>query len=99
MAEAPMIQAMVWYREEDWQGLLDIFSDVDLLPATYEDWLSKANENLETAKKSGDVVVKVYIDPSNFSSWCAKRGKKLDAEARTQFAIEEVTSQQFGGKT
>lgn len=98
MSEAPMIQAMVWYREEDWQRLLEIFSDVHLLPATYEDWLIKANQNLETAKGSGDMVVKVYIDPENFSTWCDKRGKDFDADARTQFAIEEVTSQQFGGK-
>ncbi len=98
MSEAPMIQAMVWYREEDWQHLLNIFSDVHLLPTTYGEWLVKANQNLEKAKESGDVVVKVFIDPEVFPDWCKKRSKQADAEARTQFAIDEVTKQQFGGK-
>ncbi len=98
MSEAPMIQAMVWYREEDWQALVGLFSDVHLLPTSYDEWLVKANQNLETAKGSGDVVVKVYIDPDGFSAWCKKLGKKTDADARTQFAIDEVTRQHFGGK-
>ena len=99
MAESPMIQAMVWYREEDWDQLIEIFSDVDLLPTTFNEWLEKANQNLLVAEKSGDMVVKVFIDPEEFPAWCTKLGKKTDAESRTQFAIEKVTNQQFGGKT
>jgi len=93
-----MIQAMVWYREEDWDQLIGIFSDAHLLPTTFDEWLKKANQNLLVAEESGDMVVKVFIYPEEFSAWCAKLGKKADAESRTQFAIEKVTNQQFGRK-
>ena len=99
MSESPMIQAMVWYREEDWDQLIGIFSDAHLLPTTFNEWLDKANQNLLVAEKSGDMVVKVFIDPEEFRNWCIKHDRKTDAESRTQFAIEKVTKQQFGGKT
>ncbi len=34
-AAQPMVQAMVWYRQEDWDTLKTLFADADLLPETY----------------------------------------------------------------
>ncbi len=95
MPKEPMIQAMVWYKEEDWEELLTIFSDAHLLPKTYADWLEKAEEAFETIQKGGDTVLKVFIDPVTFQEWCTEKGKKTDAEARTQLAIEVAQAQAF----
>lgn len=97
MSHAPMIQAMVWYREEDWDRLMEIFSDRHLIPATFKEWEEKALENVEKAKQEGDTPVKVYIEPEAFLSWCNAKQIAPDAEARTTFAIEAITLQQFGG--
>ncbi len=98
MSEGPMIQAMVWYKEEDWNALLTLFTDAHLLPKTYADWLKRAEDKADAVQKSGNTVVKVFIDPVTFPEWCKQKGKELDAEARTQLALEVATKQTLSGK-
>jgi hypothetical protein len=94
-ASQPMIQALVWYKEEDWDKLMNLFSDRDQLPHTYSDWLARAEEKKNEIQASGDVVIKVYIDPETFPEWCANKGFPMDSEARSQLAIEVAQAQSF----
>lgn len=97
--QEPSIQAMVWYKEEDWDTLMGLFSDSHLLPKNYSDWLTKAEEMVKKVEGSGDVVMKVFIDPVTFPAWCQEKGKEMDSHARTELAIEVATQQSFGPKT
>lgn len=79
---------IAWYREEDYQTLLGIFTDAELLPATYREWLRRA-EKLELKEKlAGRAVVRAYIDPHTFPDWCRERGLNVDAKGRMAFANE-----------
>ena len=89
----PMIQAMVWYREEHWETLKKLFVDADRLPSTYGDWLRRAEEMKARIQEAGDIVIKVYIDPETFPAWCRSKGLAMDAAARSQLAIEVAQSQ------
>ncbi|MGB5230792.1 MAG: hypothetical protein WBN83_04655 [Desulfoprunum sp.] len=91
----PMLQAMVWYREEHWETLKKLFTDADRLPKTYGDWLQRAEEMKTQVQAAGDIVIKVYIDPETFPAWCRHKGLAMDAEARSQLAIEVAQSQSF----
>ncbi len=91
----PSVQAMVWYKEEDWQVLKEMFVDGEMLPKTYEDWLRRAEEMKEKVQAEGDAVIKVYIDPQTFPEWCEKKGLEMNAEARSQLAIEVAQTQSF----
>ncbi len=91
----PSVQAMVWYKEEDWESLKELFDDADKLPKTYKDWLSRAEEMQEKVQAEGDAVIKVFIDPETFPQWCKKKGMKMNAEARSQLAIEVAQAQTF----
>lgn len=91
----PMVQAMVWYKKEDWTTLRDMFVDTHLLPLTYEDWLQRAEAMKTQIQASGDAVIKVYIDPETFPQWCEDKGLVMDAEARSQLAIEVAQAQSF----
>lgn len=91
----PMIQAMVWYKEEHWETLKTLFTDADRLPQTYGDWLRRAEEMKSQIQAAGDIVIKVYIDPETFPAWCRHKGLAMDAEARSQLAIEVAQSQSF----
>jgi len=97
--QGPAIQAMVWYKNEDWDTLKELFTDSHLLPKSYSDWLTKAEEMVAKVENSGDVVMKVYIDPETFPVWCKEKGKEMDRHARTELAIEVATQQNFGPKT
>ncbi len=91
----PMIQAMVWYKEEDWDTLIALFSDAELLPHSYADWLARAEQKKQEVQANGDTVIKVFIDPTTFPHWCADKGLAMDAEARSQLAIEVAQAQSF----
>jgi hypothetical protein len=96
--QVPGIRAMVWYKEEDWKKLLGMFTDSHLLPKSHKDWLEKAEKMAEQMEASGNVVIKVFIDPESFPAWCKKKGRAMDMNARTDLAIEVATKQSFGSK-
>jgi hypothetical protein len=91
----PAIQALVWYKKEHWDTLKELFSDSHLLPLTYEDWLERAEAMKAKVQADGDAVIKVYIDPETFPEWCKKKGLPMDAESRSQLAIETAQAQSF----
>lgn len=91
----PSVQAMVWYKEEHWDTLKQMFVDGDRLPPTYEEWHRRAEEMKEQAQAAGDAVIKVFIDPETFPEWCKQKGVEMDSEARSQLAIEVAQEQSF----
>ncbi len=94
--QGPSIQAMVWYKEEDWDSLMKLFTDTHLLPKTYNDWLPRAEAMVKKVEGNGDVVMKVYIDPETFPAWCNDKNREMDSSARADLAIEVATQQSFG---
>ena len=80
-----------WYRREDWDALVVLFSDLAKLPATYNKWLRRAEQAERELKRQGTITERVYLDPVEFAGWCAGRGRKIDAAARMNFATEAVT--------
>lgn len=93
--QQPSMQAMVWYKEEDWDTLKEMFVDGEMLPESYQDWLTRAEDMKKQAQDAGDAVIKVYIDPLTFPEWCEKKGLAMDSEARSQLAIEVAQAQSF----
>lgn len=93
-AREPSIQVMVWYKEEDYDTLRSMFADGDQLPPTFEDWQQKAEEKAQ-GEAEGDQVVKVYIDPETFPQWCELKKLPMDANSRSQLAIEIVQARSF----
>ncbi len=93
--QGPTLQAMVWYKEEDWDILMDLFPDRHLLPPTYADWLGRAEDMVKKVEGSGDVVMKVFIDPETFPAWCKEQGKEMNSEARAELAIQVAQQKSF----
>lgn len=91
----PMIQAMVWYKEEHYLPLLEIFDDRELLPPTYAAWLSRAEEKKSEVEANGDQVIKVFIDPETFVEWCTQKNLPKDANSRAELAIEVAQAKSF----
>ncbi len=91
----PEVQAMVWYKKEHWDTLKELFTDGHMLPVTFEDWESRAEQMKQQAQDQGDAVIKVYIDPETFPEWCQKKGLEMNSEARSQLAIEVAQEQSF----
>lgn len=94
-AQEPMLQAMVWYKEEHYAELLGLFDDAELLPRTYADWLARAEGKKAEVEAAGDQVMKVFIDPETFPEWCAKKNMPKDANSRAELALEVAQARSF----
>jgi len=90
-----MLRAMVWYKEEDYEKLLGIFDDAEQLPRTFTDWQKRAEEKKSEVEAAGDQVIKVYIDPETFPEWCKSKNLPMDANSRSQLAIEVAQANSF----
>jgi len=81
-----MVIGVVWYKEEDYPILKELFEDGDTLPDSYSEWLEKAQNLFNQLIQRGFTPIKVYINPDTFPKWCIERGHSLNAKARTAYA-------------
>ena len=79
-----------WYRAEDYEKILNIMEDSELLPGSFAKWQRLAEQTLERIQHSGQKGTMVYIDPDSFPGWCKQHGFPLNASARMQFAAVEA---------
>ena len=77
-----------WYRRGDWDALRALFVDRHVLPATYDDWLARAEALERQLEASGKRVVRAEIRPRTFGDWCQRTGRAPDAAARTAWGNE-----------
>jgi hypothetical protein len=52
------------------------------LPSTFDEWLAHVAQQC----RQKDPVLRVVIDPAQFSAWCRAASRDADALARTAFA-------------
>lgn len=86
----PGMVGMAWYARADYPQVLDLMEDADQLPATYDDWLWKAEQVALGLEARGYVVVRVPIEPTAFLAWCDRNGLMLVGDSRSRFASEAV---------
>ena len=93
MAKKPApIVGIAWYTQEDWTEIKTVFEDAASLPKSYADWLAFAELSLQTLEHQGISAYKVYIIPTEFTAWCQKRGLRINAFARMQYANAMIAS-------
>ena len=86
MNNAIRVTGMVWYHLKDYSAIRRIMADGNKLPATYHEWLMKAETGEKKLTREGHTIMRVYIDPETFPDWCRARGLNIDAQARMQYA-------------
>jgi hypothetical protein len=79
-----------WIKEEDYPGLINVFSDGGKLPPTWKEWLKMAEEMERGLKAYGHPVMRVHIDPNTFPAWCSDNGTSPGREGRKKFVAEAV---------
>jgi len=81
---------LTWYYRGDYKRVLEIMTDSETFPATYEKWVRTAEAAEKHAQRSGRMVVRAMIDPQTFVSWCKSRGMEANAHARIAYTNEEA---------
>ena len=88
MAASSRIFALPWYARGDYPALLKLFSDSNMLPATFDAWLERAELVERQFQKAGFGVAKIRIRPAPFAAWCKERNVSPDQAARLTFVNE-----------
>ncbi|MFN7918770.1 MAG: hypothetical protein U0Q16_01655 [Bryobacteraceae bacterium] len=89
-APAPItVTGLTWYRSrQDFDRLKAMAKDPEKLPVSYSTWLQDAMRVRQELERSGITVVKAYLDPVEFPTWCLAQGIDMDVMARMEFARE-----------
>lgn len=90
----PTTAGIGWYTRENYPQCLALFDDANSLPATFDDWLAKAEKAEADLRRQGLRVVRVDIDPQTFPAWCKANGfSRLDTRARAQYGSLKAAEQ------
>lgn len=77
---------IAWYDDEaTYRRALEIFTDADNMPATFENWKALVARQCRLIKESGNIAIRADIDPETFASWCVSRGYQPNSQGRTAF--------------
>jgi len=93
MAAPSQTLALPWYARSDYPALLDLFSDANKLPTTYDAWLERAERIERQFQKAGFGISRTWIRPIPFAAWCNGRNISPDQLARLTFVNEAVQDQ------
>jgi hypothetical protein len=98
MAASSPVLALPWYARGDYRALLELFTDPDKLPATYDAWLKHAERTEGQLQKSGFGIARIWIRPVAFTAWCKARKVSPDQRARLTFANEAARGTRTGSQ-
>ncbi len=79
--------ALAWYRQDQWQLLLDYSADSDKLERTYQEWLEHAEEKVNEMSKEGINAVRIDINIEEMKKWCKRHDKQIDGSTRSEYAV------------
>ena len=79
--------ALAWYRQDQWQLLLDYSTDSDRLERTYQEWLEHVEKKINKMGKEGINVVKIDINIEEMKKWCKRHDKPIDGYTRSEYAV------------
>lgn len=82
------MMGLPWFREEDWEMLLDVLEDADQLPSAYDEWLQDAEAEVKRLERAETLVVKAVVDPAPFAQWCRARDRAVDCRSARAYASE-----------
>ena len=75
------VVGIAWFKDEaTYRWALEIFTDSENMPASFEDWKALVEKECELIKDGGNIAIRADIDPERFTAWCASRG--LEANSR-----------------
>jgi hypothetical protein len=77
---------IAWFNDESaYRRALEIFTDPENMPATFEDWKALVRKECLFIKDAGNIALRADLDPEKFVAWCASRGFVANSQARTAF--------------
>ena len=84
------VQAVPWFKPDQWQRLRERSADAEHLEPTHEAWAAAQDRRIEELERAGISVSRVEVDVDELVDWCQARGLSMDAVARANFAADKL---------
>ncbi|EEA1843686.1 hypothetical protein GKG76_00625 [Salmonella enterica] len=80
--------SVFWFKNLDqYESCKEILTDSWVLPDDYRDWLIRFNQMIDRYERSGIEVIKVEIEPNEFSIWCLANECEISTKSCNDFAV------------
>jgi hypothetical protein len=90
---------IAWFKDEHtYRRALEIFTDPENMPATFDDWKTLVEKEHEEIKGTGNIAIRADIDPETFIDWCKLHGFQADSQGRLAFVKRVEFEYQKTGK-
>lgn len=87
----PSAMGMLWFTQENYLQFLEIFEDASELPQSFDKWIAIAKNTERDLQQHGQRVIRIEVEPEEFSGWCASRGHvHVGREVRAEFGNWKV---------
>ncbi|PHM49084.1 hypothetical protein [Xenorhabdus sp. KK7.4] len=88
MSDQQKAVAFFCYKNESqYNEFLNILTDVEKLPATFEQWKQSNEKGIHEMESRGVIAIRVYAESTvSFIDFCRHHGKGINAEGRIHFA-------------
>ena len=83
-----------WYTEDEWAKVKASAQDPERFEATFQEWLSMANNALEQLRKTGMNAEKSFVTSGALLAWCMAHGKPNTAASRAEFVSQQQSRAQ-----
>jgi hypothetical protein len=90
------VVGIAWCRKEDYDAFCAIFEDAHDLPGTWHEFAKRLEKSEEHYRANGHIIERVDINPQIFPDWCIRKGYRVNAHARAQFAYEIAVARHSG---
>jgi len=87
-----------WYEREDYDEMRLLLKNPANMPLAYDDWLLLYKNSLEVVKKRGQIAIPIKIKAPQFTAWCLRNNRKIEANALRDFlGLEALRISNSGG--
>jgi hypothetical protein len=83
-----------WYTEDEWAKVKASARDPERFEATFQEWLSMANNAIEQLRRTGINAEKSFVSSSALLAWCLAHNKRNTAESRAEFVSQQQSRSQ-----
>ena len=96
-AEPITAAGLPWYARKNYPRVLEVMTDADQLPESYDHWLARAEFAIERAREIGLPTLKAHLDPDQFLLWCESYDLEPDNYARVAYVERMLTADVIEG--
>ncbi|MEW6350614.1 MAG: hypothetical protein AB1646_16250 [Thermodesulfobacteriota bacterium] len=84
------VNAVAWYRPEQWHRLLEVSADRHELEDTWAEWYANATKFVLRMRSLGVKLLPFHVDVEELVRWCKERGLPIDGGSRSELVAQKI---------